>query len=153
MELFIQLFTHFLMNRLIEIILSDKTLNEQACLDFVKTDDSGGIVTFVGTVRNQTKGKRVMRLDFEAYEPMAISEMRKIAEQAVEKFLLKKMAIYHRVGSLEIGEVPVVIAASAAHRGAAFDACEYAIDTLKETVPIWKKEIFEDGEVWVSATP
>lgn len=141
------------MNRLIEIILSDKTLNEQACLDFVKTDDSGGIVTFVGTVRNQTKGKRVLRLDFEAYEPMAVSEMKKIAEQAVEKFSLKKIAIYHRVGSLEIGEVPVVIAASAAHRGAAFDACEYAIDALKETVPIWKKEIFEDGEVWVSATP
>lgn len=145
--------THFLMNQSIEIILSDKTLDEQACLDFVKTDDSGGIVTFVGTVRNQTKGKRVLRLDFEAYEPMAISEMRKIAEQAVERFSLKKIAIYHRVGSLEVGEVPVVIAASAAHRGAAFDACEYAIDTLKETVPIWKKEIFEDGEVWVSATP
>jgi molybdopterin synthase catalytic subunit len=140
------------MNQHIEIILSDKTLNEQACLDFVKNDDSGGIVTFVGTVRNQTKGKRVLRLDFEAYEPMAVSEMRKIAEQAVEKFSLKKIAIYHRVGSLEIGEVPVVIAASAAHRGAAFDACEYAIDTLKESVPIWKKEIFEDGEVWVSAT-
>jgi len=141
------------MNQHIEIILSDKTLNEQACLDFVKNDDSGGIVTFVGTVRNQTKGKRVLRLDFEAYEPMAVSEMRKIAEQALEKFSLKKIAIYHRVGNLEIGEVPVVIAASAAHRGAAFDACEYAIDMLKETVPIWKKEIFEDGEVWVSATP
>ena len=141
------------MNQPIEIILSDKTLNEQACLDFVKTDDSGGIVTFVGTVRNQTKGKRVLRLDFEAYEPMAVSEMKKIAELAVEKFSLKKIAIYHRVGSLKIGEVPVIIAASAAHRGAAFDACEYAIDTLKETVPIWKKEIFEDGEVWVSATP
>ncbi len=141
------------MNQHIEIILSDKTLNEQACLDFVKIDDSGGIVTFVGTVRNQTKGKRVLRLDFEAYEPMAVSEMRKIAEQALEKFSLKKIAIYHRVGNLEIGEVPVVIAASAAHRGAAFDACEYAIDMLKETVPIWKKEIFEDGEVWVSATP
>jgi len=145
--------TYFLMNQHIEIILSDKTLNEQACSDFVKNDDSGGIVTFVGTVRNQTKGKRVLRLDFEAYEPMAVSEMRKIAEQAVEKFSLKKIAIYHRVGNLEIGEVPVVIAASAAHRGAAFDACEYAIDMLKETVPIWKKEIFEDGEVWVSATP
>ncbi|MDZ7934826.1 MAG: molybdenum cofactor biosynthesis protein MoaE [Emticicia sp.] len=141
------------MNQSIEIVLSDKALDEQACLDFVKTDDSGGIVTFVGTVRNQTKGKRVLRLDFEAYEPMAVSEMKKIAEQAVEKFSLKKIAIYHRVGSLEIGEIPVVIAASAAHRGAAFDACEYAIDTLKETVPIWKKEIFEDGEVWVSATP
>jgi len=141
------------MNQHIQVILSDKTLNEQACLDFVKTDDSGGIVTFVGTVRNQTKGKRVLRLDFEAYEPMAVSEMQKIAEQAVEKFSLKKIAIYHRVGSLEIGEVPVIIAVSAAHRGAAFDACEYAIDTLKDTVPIWKKEIFEDGEVWVSATP
>jgi molybdopterin synthase catalytic subunit len=74
-------------------------------------------------------------------------------DRTKKKFSLKKIAIYHRVGSLEIGEVPVVIAASAAHRGAAFDACEYAIDTLKETVPIWKKEIFEDGEVWVSATP
>ncbi|WP_394993809.1 molybdenum cofactor biosynthesis protein MoaE [Emticicia sp.] len=137
----------------IEIILSDKTLSEQNCLDFVKTDDSGGIVVFVGTVRNQTKGKPVLKLDFEAYEPMAIAEMRKIAAQAVEKFSLKKMAIHHRVGMLEIGEIPVIIAVSAAHRGAAFDACEFAIDTLKETVPIWKKEIFEDGEVWVSATP
>jgi molybdopterin synthase catalytic subunit len=137
----------------IEIILSDKTLIEQSCLDFVKTDDSGGIVFFVGTVRNHTKGKRVLRLDFEAYKPMAISEMKKIAKQAVEKFSLKKIAIHHRVGLLEVGEIPVLIAASAAHRGAAFDACEFAIDTLKETVPIWKKEIFEDGEVWVSATP
>lgn len=137
----------------IEIILSNKTLSEQNCLDFVKTDDSGGIVVFVGTVRNQTKGKPVLKLDFEAYEPMAIAEMRKIAAQAVEKFSLKKMAIHHRVGMLEIGEIPVIIAVSAAHRGAAFDACEFAIDTLKETVPIWKKEIFEDGEVWVSATP
>jgi molybdopterin synthase catalytic subunit len=137
----------------IEIILSDKALSEQNCLDFVKTDDSGGIVVFVGTVRNHTKGKRVLRLDFEAYEPMAISEMRKIAAQAIEKFSLKKIAIYHRIGMLEVGEIPVVIAVSAAHRGVAFDACEFAIDTLKETVPIWKKEIFEDGEVWVSATP
>ena len=137
----------------IKIILSDKTLSEQNCLDFVKTDDSGGIVVFVGTVRNHTKGKRVLRLDFEAYEPMAISEMRKIATLAIEKFALKKIAIHHRVGMLEVGEIPVVIAVSAAHRGAAFDACEFAIDTLKETVPIWKKEIFEDGEIWVSATP
>ena len=137
----------------IEVILSHETLSEKNCLDFVKTDDSGGIVVFVGTVRNQTKRKAVLRLDFEAYEPMAISEMRKIAEQAVEKFSLKKIAIHHRTGMLDIGEIPVIIAVSAAHRGAAFDACEFAIDTLKDTVPIWKKEIFEDGEVWVSATP
>ena len=138
---------------MIDIQLLTTPISEQACLDFVKTDDSGGIVVFVGTVRNQTKGKSVVRLDFEAYEPMAISEMRKIAEQAIQQFSLKKMSIHHRVGSLEIGAIPVVIAASSAHRKAAFQACEFAIDTLKETVPIWKKEIFEDGEVWVSATP
>lgn len=137
----------------IEILLSDKPLSEQNCLDFVKSDDVGGVVLFVGTVRNQTKGKRVVRLDFEAYEPMAISEMRKIAERAIEQFSVKKIAFHHRVGSLSVGEIPVLIAVSSAHRGAAFDACEFAIDTLKQTVPIWKKEIFEDGEVWVSATP
>jgi molybdopterin synthase catalytic subunit len=141
------------MNSIINILLQSEPLSEQAALDFVKTDDTGGIVTFVGTVRNQTKGNQVMKLDFEAYEPMAISEMRKIAEQAVEKYSLNKIAIHHRIGSLAIGEVPVVIAVSAPHRKAAFAACEYCIDTLKETVPIWKKEYFQDGEVWVSATP
>lgn len=138
---------------MIDIQLLYTPLSEQECLDFVRTDDTGGIVVFVGTVRNQTKGKAVIRLDFEAYEPMAISEMRKIAEKALEAFALKKIAVHHRVGTLGIGEVPVVIAVSAAHRKAAFEACEFVIDTLKETVPIWKKEIFEDGEVWVSATP
>jgi molybdopterin synthase catalytic subunit len=141
------------MNSIINILLQSEPLSEQSVLDFVKTDDTGGIVTFVGTVRNQTKGNQVTKLDFEAYEPMAISEMRKIAEQAVEKYSLNKIAIHHRIGSLAIGEVPVVIAVSAPHRKAAFAACEYCIDTLKETVPIWKKEYFQDGEVWVSATP
>lgn len=138
---------------MIDIQLLHTPLSEQACLDFVKTDDVGGIVVFVGTVRNQTKGKAVIRLDFEAYEPMAISEMRKIAILAVEQFSLKKISLHHRVGTLDVGEIPVVIAVSSAHRKAAFVACEFVIDTLKETVPIWKKEIFEDGEVWVSATP
>ncbi|MBA4850218.1 molybdenum cofactor biosynthesis protein MoaE [Emticicia sp. BO119] len=138
---------------MIDIQLLHTPLSEKACLDFVKTDDVGGIVVFVGTVRNQTKGKAVIRLDFEAYEPMAISEMRKIAILAVEQFSLKKISLHHRVGTLDVGEIPVVIAVSSAHRKAAFVACEFVIDTLKETVPIWKKEIFEDGEVWVSATP
>lgn len=137
----------------IEILLSNEPLSEQNCLDFVKSDDAGGVVLFVGTVRNHTKGKAVVRLDFEAYEPMAVSEMRKIAEKAIEQYSVKKIAFHHRVGSLAVGEIPVLIAVSSAHRGAAFDACEFAIDTLKQTVPIWKKEIFEDGEVWVSATP
>lgn len=137
----------------IEIILSNEPLSLSACQSFIGDPAAGGIVHFVGAVRNHTKGKSVIRLDFEAYEPMAVSEMRKIAEQAIEKFGVMKIAIHHRIGTLEIGELPVIIAVSSAHRKAAFQACEYCIDTLKETVPIWKKEIFEDGEVWVSATP
>lgn len=137
----------------ISIEISEEALSEQKCLDFVKADEVGGLVLFVGTVRNHTKGKEVLRLDFEAYTPMAISEMNKIAIAAIEKFAIHKIAFHHRVGTLQIGEIPVIIAVSAAHRGAAFQACEYAIDTLKATVPIWKKEYFEDGEVWVSATP
>ena len=108
---------------------------------------------FIGTVRNATKGKKVTRLEFEAYEAMAIAEMEKIAKQAFEKWPLQKVLIHHRAGVLEVGEVPVVIAVSAAHRAAAFDACRYIIDTLKQTVPIWKKEFFEDGEVLVAAHP
>ncbi|AWV99719.1 molybdenum cofactor biosynthesis protein MoaE [Arcticibacterium luteifluviistationis] len=137
----------------IDIVLTPNVLSLDACQAYVSEDSVGGIVHFVGTVRNETKGKTVQRLDFESYEPMAISEMRKIAEQAIEKFDVKKIAIHHRVGTLMVGEIPVIIAVSAAHRVAAFEACQYAIDTLKETVPIWKKEYFKDGEVWVSATP
>ncbi|MDB5010035.1 MAG: molybdenum cofactor biosynthesis protein MoaE [Mucilaginibacter sp.] len=114
---------------------------------------SGGIDVFIGTVRDSTKGKSVIRLEFETYKSMAIKEMEKIAEQAYSKWPIQKILIHHRVGVLQIGEVPVIIAVSAAHRAAAFDACRYIIDTLKETVPIWKKEIFEDGEVWVAAHP
>lgn len=138
---------------MIDIQLTDKTLQTQDCIDFVSNDANGGLAVFIGTVRNHTKGKEVIRLEFEAYEKMAISEMRKIAEQALEKFPVTHIAIHHRVGVLEIGEIPVVIAVGSHHRAAAFDACRYAIDTLKETVPIWKKEIFEDGDVWVAAHP
>lgn len=108
---------------------------------------------FIGTVRNATKGKPVMQLEFEAYEPMAIAELEKIMKQAMEKWPVQKVLIHHRTGVLQVGEVPVIIAVSAAHRAAAFDACRYIIDTLKQTVPIWKKEVFEDGEVWVAAHP
>lgn len=137
----------------IDILLTTNPLSVEACQQFVVQDNVGGIVHFVGTVRNQTKGKKVLKLDFEAYEPMAISEMRKIGEGAFDKFDVLKIAIHHRIGLLKIGEIPVIISVSAAHRKAAFEACQYAIDTLKETVPIWKKEYFEDGQVWVSATP
>lgn len=137
----------------IDIQLLDTPLNEQACLSFVSGPSVGGIVNFIGTVRNQTEGKAVTKLEFEAYTPMAISEMRKIAERAAEQWPVQKMAIYHRVGTLGIGEIAVIISVACPHRKAAFEACSFAIDTLKETVPIWKKEFFTDGAVWVAAHP
>jgi molybdopterin synthase catalytic subunit len=136
-----------------EILLTSDPLLLVDCQSFVLTNETGGIVHFIGTVRNHTKDKKVLRLEFEAYEPMAILEMQKIADAALKQFAIDKIAIHHRTGTLQIGEIPVIIAVSSAHRGAAFAACQFAIDSLKETVPIWKKEFFEDGEVWVSATP
>lgn len=141
------------MNENISILLTSNPLNLLVCNDFVQDDACGGIALFVGTVRNLTKNKVVKRLDFSAYEPMAVKEMYKIAELAIKKFSIHKIAIHHAIGNLKIGEIPVIITVSSAHRGAAFDACQYAIDTLKETVPIWKKEHFEDGEVWVNSHP
>jgi molybdopterin synthase catalytic subunit len=136
-----------------QIEISNQPLNIQSCIDWVMTPQSGGIDIFIGTVRDATKGKTVLRLEFEAYEPMAIKEMQKIADEAFNKWPVQKLLIHHRIGILEVGEVPVVIAVSCAHRDAAFEACRYIIDTLKQTVPIWKKEFFEDGEVWVAAHP
>ncbi|HRI20084.1 MAG TPA: molybdenum cofactor biosynthesis protein MoaE [Panacibacter sp.] len=136
-----------------EIKILNEELNIQACIDAVILPVCGGIDVFIGTVRNTTKGKAVVRLEFEAYEAMAVNEMKKIVEQAFEKWQLQKVVVQHRTGVLKVGEIPVIIAVAAAHRAAAFDACRYIIDTLKQTVPIWKKEIFEDGEVWVAAHP
>ncbi|MEM8888740.1 MAG: molybdenum cofactor biosynthesis protein MoaE [Bacteroidota bacterium] len=135
------------------IHISDKPLELEKITQLVSDDACGAIDIFVGTVRNQTKGKKVLQLDFEAYEKMAISEMAKLAEEATERWPVKKMAIHHRVGTLSIGETAVIIAVSTPHRNASFEACKFVIDTLKQTVPIWKKEIFEDGEVWVAAHP
>ena len=125
----------------------------QHCINWVTLPESGGINVFIGTVRDATRGKKVLRLEFEAYEKMAIKEINKIAEETVRRWPVQRIVFHHRTGVLQIGEIPVVIAVSAAHRDAAFEACRYAIDTLKQTVPIWKKEIFEDGEVWVAAHP
>jgi molybdopterin synthase catalytic subunit len=138
---------------MIHILLSEDPLDINACSDFVLSAETGGVVTFTGAVRNQTAGRKVVRLEFEAYPPMAEAEMRRIAEQALARFAVQRVAIFHRTGVLSVGEVPVVIAVGAAHRAAAFAACAFCIDTLKEIVPIWKKEVFEDGEIWVSAHP
>jgi molybdopterin synthase catalytic subunit len=135
------------------IKVTSEKLDLQECYDFVVDAACGGISVFVGTVRDTTQNKNVTQLDFSTYKPMAIKEMQKIADLALNKFSIKKIAIHHAEGLLQIKDVPVIIAVSSPHRKAAFDACQFAIDTLKETVPIWKKEYFEDGEVWVNAHP
>ena len=115
----------------------------------VADPSAGATVTFLGTTRNGNAGRRVLRLEYEAYEPMALSEMRKLAREAGERFKIVRIAIQHRIGFVDIGETSVAIAVSAAHRAEAFDACRFAIDRLKEVVPVWKKEYFEGGEVWI----
>jgi molybdopterin converting factor subunit 1 len=110
---------------------------------------AGAIVTFAGTTRRENAGRNVIRLEYEAYEPMALSEMRKIAQAAGQRWPIVRIAIAHRIGLVEIGETSVAIGVAAAHRGEAFDACRFAIDRLKEIVPIWKKEYFEGGEIWI----
>jgi len=114
----------------------------------VRGTEDGAIVTFDGFVRNHSHGRATKFLEYEAYEGMALAKMNEIIEHLHEKYAIHRVAIIHRLGHLEVGETSIFIAVSAAHRGAAFDACRYAIDTLKKTVPIWKKEFFEDGAVW-----
>ena len=136
-----------------DILITKKSLSQKSCYNFVADESCGGISIFIGTVRNNTANKNVTHLEFSTYESMALKEMQKIADRALEKFPIKKVAIHHAIGKLDIGDIPVIIACSSKHRKAAFEACQFCIDTLKETVPIWKKEFFEDGAVWVNAHP
>src|ERR1700737_588894 len=130
------------------ILLVHEPIDLSALIRHVRTDNDGAVVTFDGCVRNQSHGRATLYLDYEAYESMALAKIRKIAAEIHSKFSIDRVAIAHRLGRLEIGETSVFIAVSAPHRAAAFDACRFAIDTLKRTVPIWKKEYFEDGAVW-----
>jgi molybdopterin synthase catalytic subunit len=112
---------------------------------------AGATVTFLGTTRDHNDGRHVTRLEYEAYPEMAITEMRKIGETARQRWSIENIAIVHRIGVVPIGEASVAIAVSAGHRVAAFEACHFAIDRLKEVVPIWKKEHFEGGEIWIGS--
>ncbi len=111
--------------------------------------EDGAAVTFNGTVRNQSLGRTTLYLEYEGYEPMALRKMREIGEAIRQKWEVGRIGMIHRLGRIEIGESSVLIVVTAPHRGSAFEACRFAIDTLKKTVPIWKKEYFADGEVWV----
>ena len=130
-------------------LLTTEPLAVAAVLAEVASDDAGGIATFVGTVRRQSRGRDVEYLEYEAYEEMAEPMLRALADELTKKHGLTKMAVHHRVGRVEIGEPSVVIAVSAPHRAAALDACREAIDTLKETIPLWKKEVYAGGEEWI----
>lgn len=120
-----------------------------AVLRSVTSPQAGAVVTFDGTVRNHARGKKVTHLFYESYGEMALPEMEKIRQEALRRWPIQKLSIVHRIGQIEIGESSVFIAVSAAHRKDAFEACRFVIDTLKTTVPIWKKEHYEDGEVWI----
>jgi molybdopterin converting factor subunit 1 len=115
--------------------------------------EDGAIVIFDGIVRNHSRGRRTLYLEYESYEDMALKQLEELTIHAKEKFAIRNLAIVHRLGHLEIGESSVLIAVFSAHRAAAFDACRWVIDTLKRTVPIWKKEFFEDGAVWADGEP
>jgi molybdopterin synthase catalytic subunit len=133
--------------------LSDRPLDVGEVVSRVMGPDVGGLVTFVGAVRDHARGREIRHLEYEAYPPMAVAEMEKICVAARERWPDARVAIAHRHGHLGIGDLAVVVAAAAPHRGEAFEACRFAIDTLKETVPIWKKEVARDGEYWVDDRP
>eukprot|EP00040_Diaphanoeca_grandis_P016914 m.87712 g.87712 ORF g.87712 m.87712 type:complete len:150 (+) comp26111_c2_seq1:441-890(+) len=130
------------------IVITENLLSVEEASNFVGDNGAGGISVFVGTTRDNFNGKQVVRLEYECYKPMATKEMQKISNTMREKFGIVKTAIHHRLGPCPIGEASVVIAASSPHRKEAMHAVEFAIDKLKETVPIWKKEVYSDGSVW-----
>lgn len=119
----------------------------------LKRGEDGASVVFEGVVRNHTRGRKTLYLNYEAYEEMAAQQLESLAERALKQYQIRDVAIVHRLGRLEIGETSVLIVVASAHRGPAFDACRWLIDTLKRTVPIWKKEFFEDGAVWADGEP
>lgn len=130
-------------------LLTSQPITVDAVVAEVASDDAGGIATFVGTVRRSSRGRDVEYLEYEAFEEMAEPMLRALADELTAKHGLTKMAVHHRVGRVEIGEPSVVIAVAAPHRAAALDACREAIDTLKETIPLWKKEVYAGGEEWI----
>ena len=121
----------------------------QSIKDKLQNPEDGAVVVFEGVVRNNANDRNVRHLEYDAYESMALKKIEEIGLQAKEKFDIRDIAIAHRLGHMEIGECSIVIVVASAHRGPAFDACRFTIDTIKQIVPIWKKEFYEDGEVWI----
>ncbi len=131
----------------------DAPIDAATALEHIKAGADGAVCVFDGIVRNNTRGRKTLYLVYEAYREMALAQMQGLAAQAVERFGVRDVAMLHRLGKLEVGETSVFIAVASAHRGVTFEACRWLIDTLKKTVPIWKKEFFIDGAVWADGEP
>jgi molybdopterin synthase catalytic subunit len=135
------------------VALSEEPLDPTAIAQRVRSTGDGALVVFEGIVREHSRGKQVRALVYEAYGSMAHKQIEQLAEEAARRWPISQLAVVHRTGTLQVGEVSVVIAVAAPHRGEAFDACEWLIDELKRTVPIWKKEIYTEGEAWIEDRP
>lgn len=130
-----------------------KEIDSAGVIAAIKRPEDGAVAVFEGIVRNHSRNRRTLYLNYEAYEPMALKQLEELAEQALKRFAVRDVALVHRLGRLEIGETSVLIVVASAHRAPAFDACRWLIDILKKTVPIWKKEHFEGGAVWADGEP
>lgn len=137
----------------VTVALTHEPIDAASVLDAVRRDEDGAVVVFDGVVRNHSRGRRTLHLDYEAYEEMAARQMRELALEARSRFDVRQVTTIHRLGRLTVGETSVLIVVAAAHRAPAFDACRWLIDTLKKTVPIWKRETFVDGAVWAAGEP
>jgi molybdopterin synthase catalytic subunit len=135
------------------VALIRERIDAEKIVAAAKSGEDGAVVVFDGIVRNHTRGRRTLHLDYEAYEEMALRQMRELGLKARERFGVRQVTVLHRLGRLEIGETSVLIVVASGHRSAAFEACRWLIDTLKQSVPIWKKETFADGAVWTPGEP
>jgi MoaE-MoaD fusion protein len=135
------------------VVLTREPIDRDALVASLQQPADGAVVVFDGIVRDNTRGRKTLYLDYEAYEEMALTQMQKLGREAAERFAIDRVGMVHRLGRLEIGESSIVIVVTSAHRAAAFDACRWLIDTLKRTVPVWKKEHFADGAVWTDGEP
>ena len=131
--------------------ITEGKIDVESLLDVVRNPAAGAVALFIGSTRNENEGRAVERLEYEAYREMAIAEIQRLGAEIERRWPGVSVAIVHRVGDVPIGEASVAVAASAAHRDEAFEACRYGIDTLKETVPIWKKEYYRDGSCWIGS--
>jgi len=130
-------------------VITEQPLDPAELVEAVRQDESGAVALFYGVVRNENMGRAVQHLEYDAYPEMALKKMREVADEVRARFPVTGVGVMHRTGRVEIGETSLLVAVSSAHRAASFEACHYAVDRIKQIVPVWKKEVWEDGEEWI----